>query len=295
MIAMDTEPRSRTYQSLRLQLHYMEWGQADAPVLILQHGWADHARSWDWVAARLQHEYRVIAPDMRGHGDSAWSPDGDYAMESFVHDFAELVKSLQQSPVRIIAHSLGGNVAIRYAGLYPANVSRLVAIEGLGPSPQQLAERRAGMTVLDRWRKWIEQRQLLTVRGQRRYPTIEAAMERLWSANKRLDADRARHLTTHGLRQHADAVGGYSWKYDPLARARPPFDLPQAEIERLWSEITCPTLMCYGAESWASNPAVDGRAAHFRHGQVSLYEGAAHWVHHDQFERFVREVGDFLR
>jgi pimeloyl-ACP methyl ester carboxylesterase len=290
---MTADSQSRTFESLRLRLHYLEWGRPEAPPVVLLHGFADHAHSWDWVAERLQQDYRIIAPDLRGHGDSAWSPDGDYVMEAFVYDLAELIASLQLTPVRIVAHSLGGNVAIRYTGLYPANVIRLVAIEGLGPSPQQQAERWGALPLAQRLRQWIEQRRVLAGRKRRRYPSVDAALERLWSANKRLDAARARHLTVHGLREHSD--GGYSWKYDPLARARPPFDMPQADLEQLWSAIGCPTLLCYGADSWASNPAKDGRARHFRHARVSLYEDAAHWLHHDQFERFVLEVSEFLR
>jgi pimeloyl-ACP methyl ester carboxylesterase len=95
------------------------------------------------------------------------------------------------------------------------------------------------------------------------------------------------------MRQHPD--GGYSWKFDPLNRIRPPFDLPRAEIELLWSAISCPTLLCYGVDSWSSNPALDGRARHFRTARVSLYENAAHWLQHDQFERFVQEISEFLR
>jgi pimeloyl-ACP methyl ester carboxylesterase len=292
MGAMNTMPLSRHYASLRLRLHYLEWGRPEAPPLVLLHGWGDHAHSWDWVAERLQKDYRIIAPDLRGHGDSEWSPDGDYSMESMVCDFAELIATLQIAPTRIVAHSLGGNVANRYTGLYPANVSRLVSIEGLGPAPKAASDP-SFAPLLQRWRQWIERRHALSGRAQRRYATVEAAMERLRSRNERLDMERALHLTTHGLRQHPD--GGYSWKYDPLNRTRPPFDITLAELEQLWSEITCPTLLCYGTDSWASNPAVDGRARHFRNARVSLYQNAAHWLHHDQFERFVQELAEFLR
>jgi pimeloyl-ACP methyl ester carboxylesterase len=74
----------------------------------------------------------------------------------------------------------------------------------------------------------------------------------------------------------------------------PPIDLSQAEIAQLWSAITCPTLLCYGANSWASNPAADGRAAYFANARVSLYQDAGHWLHHDQFERFMQELSAFL-
>jgi len=83
-----------------------------------------------------------MATDLRGHGDSAWSPDGDYSMAAYVYDLAQILHQLELAPVTIVAHSLGGNVALRYTGLYPDSVRRVVAIEGLGPSPKMLAERR---------------------------------------------------------------------------------------------------------------------------------------------------------
>ena len=76
----DFGPTSHSFVSQRLRLHYNDWGNAGAPPLLLQHGGRDHSRSWDWVARELRRDWRVIAPDLRGHGDSAWSPNGTYAM-----------------------------------------------------------------------------------------------------------------------------------------------------------------------------------------------------------------------
>jgi pimeloyl-ACP methyl ester carboxylesterase len=77
-------------------------------------------------------------------------------------------------------------------------------------------------------------------------------------------------------------------------RVFPPFDLGQAETETLWGAITCPTLLMYGADSWASNPEKDGRAKAFKNARVIVFEKAGHWLHHDQFERFVAELKAFL-
>lgn len=285
-------PRSGSCTAAGLRLSYCEWGAPDAPVLLLQHGGLDHAHSWDWVAAEFAAEYRIIAPDLRGHGDSAWAPDGDYTMLAFVRDFARLVEELQLAPLRIIGHSLGGNIATRFAALYPAQVQKLVSIEGLGPSPKLRAEREA-VPMLERMRKWLGEMRRLEARPPRRYPSVAAALERMRAAHPNLDAARAQHLTEHALRRNED--GSCSWKYDPRMRAHGPFDLRTTELEQLWAAVECPVLLCYGVNSWASNPAVDGRASHFRQARVSLYEAAGHWVHHDQFERFIAEARAFLR
>ena len=136
-------PASHTFFSQRLRLHYVDWGNADKPPLLLLHGGRDHCRNWDWTAAALRDDWHVIAPDLRGHGDSQWSADGNYALAGYIYDLAQLIHGQRLPPVTIIAHSLGGNVALRYAGIYPETVAKLVAIEGLGPPPEMWAERSA--------------------------------------------------------------------------------------------------------------------------------------------------------
>ena len=284
-------PTSHSFVSQRLRLHYADWGNADAPPLLLVHGGRDHCRSWDWVAEELRADWHIIAPDLRGHGDSAWSPDGNYEMSGFVYDMAQLIHQLDLAPVTIVSHSMGGNVCTRYAGLYPENVRKLVAIEGLGPSPKQLAERTAA-PFAKRWQKWIEEKRIAAGRLPKRYPTLDDAYSRMKAENTYLTDEQARHLTIHGINRNED--GSWSWKFDNHLNVWPFVDMPQAEIEALWRAITCPTLLMYGANSWASNPEKDGRMAHFNTARVVEYENAGHWLHHDQFERFMTDVRAFI-
>jgi pimeloyl-ACP methyl ester carboxylesterase len=284
-------PTSRVFFSQRLRLHYVDWGNRAAPPLVLLHGGRDHCRNWDWVAARLRDQWHVIAPDLRGHGDSAWSEDGYYSMDAYIYDLAQLVRQLQLQPVTIVAHSLGGNIALRAAGIFPEMVRKLVAIEGLGPSPSRIAERQK-LSIDERMRRWIEERRGLAGRMPRRYASIEEALRRMQEANQHLSPEQARHLTVHGVNQNED--GTYSWKFDNYVRVWPPYDMTVAEVEHLWSRIACPTLLVYGKESWASNPAEDGRIRHFRGAEVAVFEGAGHWVHHDRLDGFMERVEAFL-
>ena len=284
-------PTSRVYFSQRLRLRYVDWGNPEAPPLLLVHGGQDHCRNWDWVAERLTGEWHIIAPDLRGHGDSEWSADGFYSMAGYVYDLAQLVHQQRLAPVTIIAHSLGGNIALRYAGTYPENVRKLVAIEGLGPSPKAAAER-GSVPIADRMRKWIELQRGLAGRLPRRYGSIEEAFRRMQEANKHLSPEQARHLTQHGVNQNED--GTYSWKFDNYVRVNPPYDMSYPEIEKLWAQIACPTLLVYGKESWASSPLEDGRARHFRDARVVTFDGAGHWVHHDRLKDFLVTTREFI-
>ena len=144
-------PTSHSYFSQRLRLHYLDWGNPDAPPLLLIHGNRDHAHNWDWTATRLQDRYHIVAPDLRGHGDSQWSAGSTYSPAEFVYDIAQLVHQQQLAPLRIVAHSLGGNVALRYAGTYPENVERLAVIEGWGG----IAPQRPRPAPPARMREWI--------------------------------------------------------------------------------------------------------------------------------------------
>ena len=284
-------PTSHTYFSQRLRLHYVDWGNGGRPPLILLHGGRDHCRNWDWTAAALRDRYHIIAPDLRGHGDSQWSPDGNYSMTGYVYDLAQLVHQQKLAPATIVAHSLGGHIALRYAGIYPEAVSKLVVIEGLGPPPSFFAEQ-GRKNIAERMDAWIREQRALSGRLPRRYASIEDAFRRMQEENPHLTPAQARHLTEHGVNQNED--GTYSWKFDNYVRAWPPYDMRLRDIVFLWSRIACPTLLLYGKESRFGDPAQDGRAQPFQHATVAGVDGAGHWLHHDRLDVFLRIVREFL-
>ncbi len=285
-------PTSRYFWSHRLRLHYVDWGNESAPPLLLVHGGRDHCRNWDWVAERLRHDWHILAPDLRGHGDSAWVTGANYGMVDYVYDLAQLIHQKKLAPVTIVAHSLGGSISLSYTGIYPESVSKLVAIEGLGPPPAMIAAR-AKLRIHERMKEWIDSMRALSGRSPRRYGSIEEAFARMHSENSHLSDEQARHLTVHGVNQNED--GTYSWKFDNYVRAFSPYSFNADEARDLWSRITCPTLLVRGSESWASDPDLDGRAKFFSNATVVNVEKAGHWVHHDQLEKFLEVLGGFLR
>ena len=140
-------PTSQTFISQRLRLNYLDWGKRnptgeEKPPLVLVHGGRDHARSWDWVAEQLSSDWHVTAFDHRGHGDSDWVSDGNYVVTDMIYDLAQFVHQLGRGPVTIVSHSMGGAVSLRFAGTFPDLVRKVVAIEGLGPSPSRQKEQR---------------------------------------------------------------------------------------------------------------------------------------------------------
>jgi pimeloyl-ACP methyl ester carboxylesterase len=285
-------PASRFYVSQRLRLHYLDWGHESAPPLLLIHGGSDHARSWDWVARDLRRDHHVIAPDLRGHGDSAWAIGGMYTLADFVLDMVQLLEAVGRFPVTIVAHSLGGSVALHYAGVYPDRVAKLVAIEGLGPPPEVL-ERLRGGPAWQRMQSWIAVMQRFAARIPRHYASIEDAMKRMQEANPFLSEEQARHLTVHGVQRNED--GTYGWKFDNYVRPFGPYRLDEADVREIWARIVCPVLLVRGAESFASDPVEDGRIRAFQNARLVNVAGAGHWVHHDRLDEFLRVVREFLR
>ena len=284
-------PTSHIYFSQRLRLHYVDWGNEEAPPMLLVHGGRDHCRNWDWVAEAFRDEYHIIAPDLRGHGDSQWLLGGSYDQVDYVYDIAQLLHQRQHTPVTVIGHSLGGSISLLYAGLYPATVTRLVSIEGMGPPPS-IVEERINQPAAVRLQAWIGDLRRIAGRIPRRYRSLEDAYERMQTENPHLTEAQARHLTIHGSNQNED--GTYSWKFDNYVRAFPPVGLPYEEQRQLHGRISCPTLLFHGQESWASNPADDGRAEHFQNAEVASIANAGHWVHHDQLDEFLAITRAFL-
>ncbi len=108
------EPISHFFYSDRLKLQFWDYGQDGKPALVLVHGGLDHARSWDWVARSLREHYHVYALDLRGHGNSAWAPGAMYSVAEHVLDLSALLDIINEFPIRLVGHSLGGIVVLHY-------------------------------------------------------------------------------------------------------------------------------------------------------------------------------------
>ena len=284
-------PTSHIYFSQRLRLHYVDWGNPDAPPMLLVHGGRDHCRNWDWFAEKYRDRFHIIAPDLRGHGDSEWLVGGTYNIVDYVYDIAQLLHQTDMTPATIVAHSLGGSIAVNYAGLYPENIKALVAIEGLGAPPKMIEARRNTKPEV-RLTGWIDDMRTMSGRTPKRYASIDEALNRMQSENPHLNNEQARHLTVHGINRNED--GTYSWKFDNYVRAFAPVGIAFEEQHELHKRIDAPVLLVRGSESWASDPNIDGRAANFPNATAVNIEQAGHWVHHDQLNEFCQLVDGFL-
>jgi pimeloyl-ACP methyl ester carboxylesterase len=277
-------PSDWFYESQGLRLHVTDWGNDAAPPVILLHGGRDHGRSWDRIARALQPHFHVMAPDLRGHGDSEWAKGSSYSLADHVYDLTHLVGAGRDAV--LVGHSFGGMIALAFAGTFPERVSRLAVLDGafLPTAPSAAIEARMA--------QWMAQLDKVSTSQTRRFRNLEEAAERMSAHNARLTAEQALHLARHAVRPNAD--GTLSWKYDPYQQARAPYRLSGDDYIALWSRITCPTLLLCGSESFIPDPGKAGIPGHFQHADQTIIAGAGHWLHHDQPEAVLAALRSFL-
>ena len=174
---MTFEPRQRFVDSQRIPISYWDWGNEEAPPLVLVHGGRDHARSWGRLAEELRTDYHVVALDLRGHGDSGWTPGGNYSLPDNALDVVRVIETVG-APARVIAHSYGGSICLLTAGTYPEYFSALAVIEGthsLNPPDQERVD--------PAWvRRWGDRLRSFEGQQPRVYATLEDAEERMREA-----------------------------------------------------------------------------------------------------------------
>jgi pimeloyl-ACP methyl ester carboxylesterase len=219
-------PRSSFITVSGVNLHYLEWGLRTDPPLLLLHGGSAHAHWWDYIAADLAREYRVLALDLRGHGDSVWVTPPAYEITDYVADLEAVVTALDLSPLVLVGHSLGGFIALTYATLHAATLQALVVAD-IGPclphSRRMRLLRRLPAPV------YHDEADLL-------------ARFRLLPEDTRATATLLQHLARHSVRRLPD--GRLTLKFDRASLLRQPCDLSL----RL-RHVTCPTLILRGSDS----------------------------------------------
>jgi pimeloyl-ACP methyl ester carboxylesterase len=287
-IFMSMSPASHAFYSQRLRLHYLDWGNESAPTLLFVHGIQDHCRTWDALATELADDYHIIAPDLRGHGDSQWLQGSGYHYLDYIYDLHQLIKHANLSPVVLVGHSMGGAIAALFAGIYPELISKLVLIEGIG----LWRELQAQIPVHERARNWIETTHALSGRLPKRYQSLDEAHRRMLRANPQLSEGQALHLTTHGSIQNED--GSYSWKYDNYTHHFSPDSFDTKEMIELWQRIDCPVQIINADNGLPHRIGQDDTQKYFDNSEIVLIENASHWTYHDRHETVVTRIKEFL-
>ncbi|MGH7787349.1 MAG: alpha/beta fold hydrolase [Candidatus Binatia bacterium] len=204
------------------RLHYLEWGAADAPPVVLLHGGSAHAHWWDFVAPPLADTYRCIAPDLRGHGESDWPADREYRLVAHAADVARLTDALALPAVAVIGHSFGGFVAMEYARTAGARLAALAIVD----SRVRIGERSA--RYMDALRKLPH-----PVYAS---PAEALARFRLLPSGTTAPAAVLAHVLHHGIVERDD--GTWTFRFDRRAMA----STPMQDFSPILAALTCPIL-----------------------------------------------------
>ena len=278
------------YFELRgLRYHVRHWGAKAAPKVVLLHGWMDVSASFQFLVDALRGEWDIYAPDWRGYGQTDWDQSDCYWFPDYLADLDFLLDAIG-SPVHLVGHSLGGNVACMYAGVKPERVAKLVNLEGfglVGTRPEDAPKRYA------RWLAELHDRP-----GLRPYADFGELAQRMRENNPRLTADRADFLARHWGRETQE--GQVALRGDPAHKIVNPVLYRYEEARACWQQVLAPVMWIDGAETTVvkrlglDEAQRQERRSAFRNLRYASVPGAGHMLHHDQPEAVAKLVEEFL-
>jgi pimeloyl-ACP methyl ester carboxylesterase len=290
--------QSRFVPVRRLSYHVNVWGDAAAatreqPPLVMLHGWMDVGASFQFVVDAMAGDRCVIAPDWRGFGHSAAPGADSYWFPDYLGDLDALLDAF--SPARevdLAGHSMGGNVAMIYAGVRPERIRRLVNLEGFG-----LPESRPAQAP-KRYRQWLDE--LKAPARMRTYPSLDAVAERLVANNPLLTPDKAAWLAPHWSEQRDD--GRWHILGDPAHKRVNPTLYRKDEVLECWRHITAPMLWVEGDRTdvtkwWGDRyprSEFEARLALVPNVEREVLSPCGHMLHHDQPEPLAASIERFL-
>lgn len=284
--------RSQFVDIRGLRYHVRTWGAPEARKLLLLHGWMDVSASFQFLVDALAGDWHVLAPDWRGFGLSATPQDG-YWFADYVGDLDALVQEVAgDTPIVVAGHSLGGNVALAWAGARPRRASHVISLDAFGIPAEPAREAPAKLA------RWLDA--LRDPKGFAPYPSMAAVADRLQKTNPRLSRDKAEFLAPHWAQPLPD--GTARLRADAKHKLPFPYIAREEEMFAMWDAIDVPVLWVVAAQShipaWVARGAdveqeLVRRFAHLRHGRRATVDGAGHMLHHDQPAAVARLIEDF--
>jgi len=266
-------PADRFVSRGPVRIHYLDWGNANAPPLVLLHGIDRIAHTFDHVAPHFTARYHVIAMDLRGHGDSGWDPQARYLVEDHVGDLERLVRELGLRNVTLWGNSTGGRVVQVFAGLHPELVAAVIA-EDVGPErPRSIADAYA-RRVKQEENGWASVEDLLAQMRAAAQPLPDAVLE---------------PYVRYGTKRRDD--GRLMWKRDPnLVKG-----FVETELWRYVRTIKTPILYVLGGRSTIVPPATQEELKKvLPQARIVTMPGLGHYPSDEKPEEFAKVVDEFL-
>jgi pimeloyl-ACP methyl ester carboxylesterase len=285
---LDPHPAHRELVANGLRHHLLEWDGGGRTTVLCLHGFLDLAWGFAPIAPALAAAgYHVVAPDLRGHGDTdRVGAGGYYYFMDYLPDVADLVEQVARDRLILVGHSMGGSVAAIYAGAFPDRPERIVVMEGIH------AEERPGEDPARRAAEWVLSVRRARERGPRVLPTIEDCAARLRRFDPRCPPDLALFLAERGT---VPVPGGRAFKHDPVHVTRGPYPYRLELSQAYWSAVRCPVLLVESEHPETPPPLdLEARAATFRRSRRAVVRDAGHMMIRHQPAAVARLILDFL-
>lgn len=296
---------SRRRLATGLSYHLLEWRPVSSdptpshapPLVLLLHGFLDS--SWTWqvlLETGLLDAFHLLAPDLRGHGDSdRIGAGGYYHFIDYLADLHDLVRQILaesgQTQLALVGHSMGGTIASYYAGSFPEQVCRLITLDSLSlpPSGGSLD------SIPERVRAWLGAWDRVQKKPQRPMPDLEDAARRLQLYDRRLSPELAAWLAERGSRETTD--GQWLFKHDPLHTTPGPYPFLLEIAAGFWRRVKCPTLHVVATDSElaGSETQLSEYLGYFADARLARVAEAGHMLHRHQPAAVATLLRDFLR
>lgn len=276
-----------------LRYHVRHWGDADAPVLFMLHGWMDVSATFQFLVDAMERDVHIVAPDWRGFGQTEYV-SGSYWFPDYLADLDALIAHYaQHQQIDLLGHSLGANVAGMYAGIRPQSVRRLILLEGFG-KPSTLPT-----DAPQRYAQWLDE--VCGTPVLRSYASQAEVAMRLQKNNKRLSDQHAAFLARHWAAQKED--GRWHLLADAHHRWSNPVLYRIDEVLACWQQVQAPVLWVDAAQSELLprfgndqdiRTEIARRKACLGNVRSLTVEEAGHMLHHDQPASIAAAIDAFL-
>ncbi|MBW2141259.1 MAG: alpha/beta hydrolase [Deltaproteobacteria bacterium] len=272
-------PQDKWLEANGFKLHYLDWGNPDRQPILLLHGFLGHAHVWDDFATEICHDFRVLALDQRGHGQSQWASDGTYSLDDHFSDLNTFIELLALDKPVLMGHSMGGRNALFYTACLPERVDRLILVDA-----RPASKHRSTLALIDILNRYKDS-----------YNTLEDLIKEAREAYPNLTLETCHKIIGHAFRETEDH------KYVPLFDFKIKQKLERSnyyleDLRPFMGNITCPTLVVRGQDSpFVSHSEAKEMCRLIKKSKLTEIPSAGHLPVQENPTAFKKAVSLFLR
>lgn len=286
---VDMKKKSLMVRNLRTNIQ--EWGDPQNPTLIMLHGWMDCGESYKFIAPFLESNFHLVAPDLRGFGETEHAPS--YWFPDYFADLDVIIDHYSNGKAaNLVGHSMGGNIVSMYAGIQPQKVNNVLLLESLGMPPTKPED------AVKKYRDWM--RDILSNQPSKVYPSRDVFKVSIRKGNPSLSEEMVDELVGLWGKPHGSG-GEMALKHDHNHRFANPYRYNFDDVLAVWGEVTARAGLVMAKESLIYHRGSNTgqleqvkRALNILEDDFSIVTDAAHMLHIEQAEQTASHIQQFF-